>query len=45
MEKREECCTPKELAFRHAKDALCDGPPYYYKVAYEQAEQLLKALD
>jgi tetratricopeptide (TPR) repeat protein len=38
----------KELALRHAKEALklatCDGPPYYYKVAYEEAEQFLKQL-
>ncbi len=26
------------------KLATCDGPPYYYKVAYEEAERMLKAL-
>jgi len=26
------------------KLATCDGPPYYYKVAYEEAEQLIKRL-
>lgn len=27
------------------KLATCDGPPYYYKVAYEEAERLLKKLE
>jgi hypothetical protein len=26
------------------KLATCDGPPYYYKVAYEEAERFLKDL-
>ena len=38
----------KEVATLHAEEALklatCDGPPYYYKVAYHEAEQLLKKL-
>ncbi|KAF0107510.1 MAG: TPR domain-containing protein [Anaerolineaceae bacterium] len=38
----------KELALRHAKAALklatCDGPPYYYKVAYEEAERMIEKL-
>jgi len=38
----------KDIAIHHAKEALklatCDGPPYYYKVAYEEAERMLKAL-
>ncbi|HNE06069.1 MAG TPA: tetratricopeptide repeat protein, partial [Anaerolineales bacterium] len=38
----------KEAARYHAQEALklatCDGPPYYYKVAYEEAEQLLARL-
>jgi tetratricopeptide (TPR) repeat protein len=38
----------KEAAIHHAKEALklamCDGPPYYYKVAYEEAEKLLASL-
>ncbi|WKZ47317.1 MAG: hypothetical protein QY306_16005 [Anaerolineales bacterium] len=38
----------KEIATLHAKEALklatCDGPPYYYKVAYEEAERLLERL-
>ena len=32
----------------HAEEALklatCDGPPYYYKVAYEEAEAMLEKL-
>ena len=38
----------KEAAIHHAKEALklatCDGPPYYYKVAYEEAERMLERL-
>jgi len=39
----------KDAAIHHAKEALrlahCDeGPPYYYKVAYEEAERMLKSL-
>lgn len=38
----------KEAAIFHAKEALklatCDGPPHYYKVAYEEAERMLKRL-
>jgi len=26
------------------KLATCDGPPYYYKVAYEEAQRLLEKL-
>jgi hypothetical protein len=26
------------------KLAYCDGPPYYYKVAYEEAERMLERL-
>jgi hypothetical protein len=30
---------------QRAKDlATCDGPPYYYKVAYDEAERLLEKL-
>jgi tetratricopeptide (TPR) repeat protein len=38
----------KEAALFYAKRAkdlaYCDGPPYYYKVAYEEAERLLEKL-
>ncbi|RJP51224.1 MAG: tetratricopeptide repeat protein [Anaerolineaceae bacterium] len=40
--------SPKEAARFHAEEALrlatCDGPPYYYKVAYEKAERMLAGL-
>jgi tetratricopeptide (TPR) repeat protein len=39
----------KDVATLHAKEALklatCDGPPYYYKVAYEEAERLIAQLE
>jgi tetratricopeptide (TPR) repeat protein len=39
----------KEAARLHAEKALdlatCDGPPYYYKVAYEEAERMLEKLE
>lgn len=35
----------KELAERAKELATCDGPPYYYKVAYEEAERFLENLD
>jgi tetratricopeptide (TPR) repeat protein len=38
----------KDAALLHAREALklatCDGPPYYYKVAYEEAELLIARL-
>ncbi|MBE7434314.1 MAG: tetratricopeptide repeat protein [Anaerolineales bacterium] len=38
----------KEMARKFAEEALklatCDGPPYYYKVAYEEAERMLEKL-
>jgi hypothetical protein len=38
----------KAKAKAHAEEALnlaaCDGPPYYYKVAYEEAERMLEKL-
>jgi len=38
----------KERARKYAEEALrlatCDGPPYYYKVAYEEAERMLEKL-
>jgi hypothetical protein len=39
----------KDAAIYHAKEALrlahCDeGPPYYYKVAYEEAVRMLESL-
>jgi tetratricopeptide (TPR) repeat protein len=44
----EEEMSDQEAAKLHAQKALelanCDGPPYYYKVAYEEAERLLEKL-
>jgi tetratricopeptide (TPR) repeat protein len=38
----------KEMARKYAEEALrlatCDGPPYYYKVAYDEAERMLARL-
>ncbi len=38
----------KDMARKYAEEAkrlaTCDGPPYYYKVAYEEAERLLEKL-
>jgi hypothetical protein len=34
----------KEYAETALKLATCDGPPYYYKVAYEEAERFLENL-
>ena len=34
----------KEHAETALKLATCDGPPYYYKVAYEEAERFLENL-
>jgi hypothetical protein len=34
----------KEYAETALKLATCDGPPYYYKVAYEEAERMLENL-
>jgi hypothetical protein len=35
----------KEYAETALKLATCDGPPYYYKVAYEEAERMLERLE
>jgi hypothetical protein len=47
-EKRVESSRGKEMARKYAETALklatCDGPPYSYKVAYEEAERMLEKL-
>jgi tetratricopeptide (TPR) repeat protein len=47
-EQRGESSGGKERARKYAEEALrlatCDGPPYYYKVAYEEAERMLARL-
>ncbi len=35
----------KQHAERAKERAWCDGPPYYYKVAYEKAERIMKEID
>lgn len=44
----EQTLSNKDAALLHAKEALklatCDGPPYYYKVAYEEAEKMIACL-
>ncbi len=35
----------KQYAETALKFATCDGPPYYYKVAYEEAGRLLENLN
>jgi hypothetical protein len=35
----------KQYAETALKLATCDGPPYYYKVAYEEAERFLEKLN
>jgi hypothetical protein len=39
----------KDKAQKYAETALnlayCDGPPYYYKVAYEEAVRMLERLE
>jgi hypothetical protein len=32
------------LCNEEKKPAACDGPPYYYKVAYDEAERFLEKL-
>jgi hypothetical protein len=34
----------KQFAEEAKKLATCDGPPYYYKVTYEEAERMLEKL-
>ncbi len=44
LEQEKDNAKAKEYALEAKKLATCDGPPYYYKVAYEEAEQLLARL-
>jgi tetratricopeptide (TPR) repeat protein len=44
LEQEKDKVKAKEYAESALKLAYCDGPPYYYKVAYEEAERLLKKL-
>jgi hypothetical protein len=44
----DKALSDQDAALVHARKALklatCDGPPYYYKVAYEEAERLIAKL-
>jgi hypothetical protein len=45
LEQEKDKAKAKEYAEEALKLATCDGPPYYYKVAYEEAQAMLKALN
>ncbi len=44
LEQEKDKAKAKEYAKTALKLATCDGPPYYYKVAYEEAERMLERL-
>ncbi len=44
LEQEKDKKKAKEYAQTALNLAYCDGPPYYYKVAYEEAERMLKQL-
>jgi tetratricopeptide (TPR) repeat protein len=44
LEQEKNKVKAKEYAEEAKKLATCDGPPYYYKVAYEEAERLIAQL-
>ncbi|MBI3537743.1 MAG: tetratricopeptide repeat protein, partial [Chloroflexi bacterium] len=45
-ESRDELLAQARAHAERAREcARCDGPPHYYKVAYERAEKLLKQID
>ena len=44
LEQEQDKVKAKEYAETALKLATCDGPPYYYKVAYEEAERFLEKL-
>ena len=44
LEQEKDKVKAKEYAETSLKLAYCDGPPYYYKVAYEEAERMLESL-
>ena len=45
LEQEKDKAKAKEYAEEALKLATCDGPPYYYKVAYEEAERMLERLN
>jgi hypothetical protein len=44
QEKEKDKVKAKEYAESALKLAYCDGPPYYYKVAYDEAVAILEKL-
>ena len=44
LEQEKDKVKAKKYAETALKLATCDGPPYYYKVAYEEAERFLESL-
>jgi tetratricopeptide (TPR) repeat protein len=44
LEQEKDKAKAKAYAEEARKLATCDGPPYYYKVAYEEAERFLANL-
>ena len=44
LEQEKDKVKAKGYAETALKLATCDGPPYYYKVAYEEAERFLEKL-
>ena len=45
LEQEKDKAKAKQYAETALKLATCDGPPYYYKVAYEEAERMLASLN
>lgn len=44
LEQEKDAAKAKEYAETALKLAYCDGPPYYYKVAYQEAARILERL-
>jgi hypothetical protein len=44
LEQEKDKTKAKEYAETALTLAYCDGPPYYYKVAYEEAGRMLEKL-
>jgi tetratricopeptide (TPR) repeat protein len=44
LDQEKDKARAKEYAETALKLAYCDGPPYYYKVAYEEAKRMLERL-
>ena len=45
LEQEKDKAKAKAYAESALRLAYCDGPPYYYKVAYEEAERMLEKLN